>query len=138
MSVNYTAYTITGIRLGMADLYKQVDNRGCDHPETKAKFCKECGSPTWIQEEEPLFDEGTEVIGKFKMMFSTDRNFVYLGHTVEVDEYGTHDAFRPIESVEVQFPALIQLNDELAAVLEPLGLWDQEKFGIWTVLHCSY
>jgi hypothetical protein len=34
--------------------------------------------------------------------------------------------------------AIAEARRKLQAALEPRGLWDPERFGLWTVLVCSY
>jgi hypothetical protein len=30
------------------------------------------------------------------------------------------------------------IKEQMQAKLEPLGLWDESKFGLWSILYCSY
>ncbi len=49
MSTSYHAYVIFGFPIGADALLETTDVRGCDHPETSATFCGQCGKRTWVE-----------------------------------------------------------------------------------------
>ena len=50
MGVDYTAYSLIGVRINNPKIKTTV--RGCTHPEVKnGKYCPECASPMWVTTE---------------------------------------------------------------------------------------
>ena len=47
MSCTFHAYMHFGFPVTETDLVDVTPRRGCDHLETSATFCGECGKPTW-------------------------------------------------------------------------------------------
>jgi hypothetical protein len=50
MGYDATDYTMIGVHITLRDLKKALRKtsekvRGCSHPETKRKFCMDCGAP---------------------------------------------------------------------------------------------
>ena len=43
------------------------------------------------------------------------------------------------EATMMQIPHdLKSIKNEMRDQLSPLGLWEEDKFGLWAVQHCSY
>ena len=132
MSVDYCAYAVMGCEVPVGLLHKIVTVEHKEHnwPQD-AKFCPVCGRETRVPESEPIYNEdGT--IGKFSLIWSTDEERAFVGLAASGDSYGyAKDDFMKLPDIEA-------LESELAATLGPLGLWDSDKFGLYSVLRCSY
>jgi len=139
MGVSYSAYTVVGIRVKEHQLYKEKRIRECKHPFVEdARFCPVCGKSMFSVEYESIagYDEGSVEFLGFD---------VYGGTLNEDDSIGT-DIFIGVgclvddEYEPKKFDLLNEeeVRNELKKKLEPLGLWNEKDFGIWTVLYCSY
>lgn len=140
MSVSFSAYAFLGCEIDPARLYRKVRGRGCGHrePPAGAKFCPECGKPAFVEGEEPVegYDpedgdhgtlEGLPLVTVGEGEYG--RAFVCV-EAVEADDY--HDRMAGMLAP----PDVAAAREELRAALEPLGLWDGQKFGLWAVLVC--
>jgi hypothetical protein len=82
-----------------------------------------------IQEGQTLviFPESLEVA------CGTDQENWYIGCVVETGSSngGCEEAF-------ISLPDIEELKKALRISLEPHGLWDESKFGLYSVLYCSY
>lgn len=68
--------------------------------------------------------------------WGTDHDYVYVGIATGEDTYsngGDDDSF-----VSLQADDVAQIKEKLREYLEPIGLWDEKQFGLWSVLYCSY
>jgi hypothetical protein len=63
----------------------------------------------------------------------TDGDSTFLGAVLETGSSNGGDdvAFRTLDDI-----GMVKLK--VKDVLEPLGLWDEKKFGLYAVLYCSY
>lgn len=68
MGYSVNAYVVYGVKRELSELRPVVRSRGCNHPETKSKFCAECGNPMWQMEEEELdlsWESSSDTLGIF-------------------------------------------------------------------------
>ena len=102
------------------------------------KFCPECGKKPWKLIQKPIkdWDECDQKLGKFKVHFSTDQQYAVVGVlATDLVRIGYDDK----EISFAKLPSDIEKQkQEIKEFLEPLGLWDEEKFGMWSVGCCSY
>jgi hypothetical protein len=54
MGYSVNAYVVYGVKRELKELQPVVKVRGCNHAETKNKFCSECGNPMWLKEKQEL------------------------------------------------------------------------------------
>ncbi|KKM82498.1 hypothetical protein LCGC14_1318880 [marine sediment metagenome] len=152
MSVDFMATALIGVELDIDKTSKMIRERGCEHEESKSKFCAQCGFFTWYERgvviEElrmQLDDEDDEdecysdeiILEDYKLAFTTDQNRVFLGK--QVSTYGDDEAKM------IELPVREEIGQDIAYIkqslldfLKPLDLWDENKFGIWTIAHVSY
>lgn len=126
MGVDYYAYAILGVEVPVDKLYETQVREHLEHGvPADANFCPECGKPSRVERKVLIW--GDYKIGSFDIIFSTeaDRAFVGLHPSIR----------RPIGFEPVRYKALV---DELRTALQPYGLWDGEKFGLYSVLVVSY
>jgi len=139
MSTTYHAIAIVGCKVDKSKLFTTDLVRSCEHPIPVGgvKFCPECGKRTYKKTKKPIQDYDTDketVCGKRVFGHYYDTNFVIIAEQcVAVDNYdGPLAKMLPITVTDTT-----TWENKLRAVLEPLGLWDDEQFGIWTMLYCS-
>ena len=152
MSTIYNGYTIIGVRLDNLVIEKlikttrdcnAIKKRGCSHlVNESARFCPECGKPNFVVEVKKFtkYSLLKEVgITCDCVVFSTEEHemFVaiskdYICQTGDIN-YGDGGEFMRIPSPE----EIAHIKECLRGKLEPYGLWDELRFGIWTVGQCS-
>lgn len=140
MGVDYYATALIGCEVPRDVFFRTVKKRGCRSELVEgAQFCPSCGKPTWIEEEmgpwEVLEDDhklGLHLKGKageiVRFAFTTDekRGFAGLYRIGAGDDAG-----------RLPWPDRC-VKEATREALEPLGLWDEESFGLWAVQYCSY
>jgi hypothetical protein len=150
MGVDYTAFTIIGVRMPLTDLMdvKHVAKpamflKKCckKYTETDFKCCPDCGNLLWRSERAfvPKIDGWTE---------EDWDNRDFFGHKIVTDSgwYGLEKCnlfigvrfggYGNVATV-VEIPDDVyvdKLKQELWRILYPLGLWKEESFGLWTYL----
>lgn len=151
MGVDYTAYTIIGVKLSVTDLIKveHVEKKAMfpkdcckDYFETDYKCCPRCGGHLWRSEKEfrSRIDDWTEEDWENREFFgfqivadggwySNGKGNLFIG--VKGGGYGE-------VSSKMNVPNIDKIKNNLWKILFPLDLWDEETFGIWTYLDVSY
>ena len=147
MSADYTGYAIIGISILHEDfnnLFKPTpkfeDKSGCKCNKNSMKFCPECGSPKTIpvqinkKECDTFYTrECAEELAK-KMgvdcCVSTDNHEFFFGIVAEDGYY--RDAGKGMRCITDKQIATIK------DVLKRCVIWDEKKFGLHAVCHCSY
>ena len=131
MSVDYYSNAVIGCEVPVEKLYRKVIVKHTEHNWTQGdRYCPVCGEEIETTVEKPIFNDTNNTIGKFELVWSTDNVRAFVGLASEDDGDSTH---KP-----VKLPSIEALESELASVLNPLGLWDADKFGLYSVLYCSY
>jgi len=133
MGYDAYAYAVIGCKLPLAIFSETTRVRGCGHQEIEgAKFCAECGKPTWTKEtKEPSADEIDENLsGKLKDMGikavwnGCESKSVYIG--VAVGGYENASPI-PVPDAERIREILVQAYGN-----------EVKEFGLWAVLYESY
>ena len=131
MSVDYTAYTIIGVKVPKSRLYEKKNVRNCSHPQSDSKFCPECGKPMWQETEKPIrnFDAEDEKYNGLDVIYedyeSPER---YIGYALSRGSYSDCSCLSIEELETVIKDAKLKLGP----------LYDEKLFGVWTALNCSY
>lgn len=147
MGVDYCAITVVGLRIHINQLKQTItksvpyDHSSCADYKPSYKFCPNCG-------EEPALDvsyvdwksfvkNGTTVKNyKIYRAYSVngDENWVYIYYAIS-SRNGPRD-YNPNESSEIPFTLedLTSMREQMKSNLEDTGLWNQDAFGIWTVI----
>ena len=143
-------YAIVGVHCKDECTSKNEKIRGCDHPESAsglpeiaAKYCAVCGKAIWVEnntktclsdklkhlqewhgDKDGVFDESAIAMIYNPMCGPTE--FV-VGRVLESFDSGNEGAAVPFNTLSDEEYAAAY--DQTKAALEPLGLWDEEKFG---------
>ena len=143
MTVETYVYAIVGVYCKDRCTTTKTTVRGCNHRETNQTFCAECGKKMWVKEKvesclsdklEHLQEWHGDEDGEFNesaiaMIYSSmcgPTEFV-VGRVLEsfdLDDEGVAVPFNTLSGEEYA-----AAYDQTKAALEPLGLWDEEKFG---------
>jgi hypothetical protein len=120
-------------------LYEEEVVKAFDHQieDQEVKFCATSGRPLWKTVEEPVegFDPDEETIAGYRIIYSTDRYHAVACIICADDTYSNGGN----EVDFVQLPKNLAIEKKkMKVALEPFGVWDEEKFGLWAVLYCSY
>lgn len=143
MSIETYVYAILGVHCKDVCTNTLLRQRGCDHPESAAKFCAVCGKKIWVKTntQQCLSDK----LGHLQLWYGDP-------DTGEVDENAISMIYSPMcgpndfvvgkvlenvfadEGSATLFSVLTDLEwatvyEQTKAELEPLGLWDEKKFG---------
>jgi hypothetical protein len=137
MGFDYDARAVIGAAVPAARLFETARARCCQHPEPAGKFCPECGKPAWKDERRPVAayqvdDETGEwsLAGLPVVRSGLDDASVYVGAATELATSWNGDVSKVLplsESVEA-------IRARVRGALEPLGLWDEGRFGLWALL----
>lgn len=162
MGMDCYAKTIIGIKLpdeeDIPPAKKSVRKKAFKHDfedDGEMEFHPKTGQKLWLEETEEIdadypsliIDYDDEYLGQepkpgqnvvsipegLSTAYGTDQNSWYIGF---VSETGSHRCGR--DEVFESLPDINSLKDQLKMFLEPLGYWDEDKFGLYTVLHSSY
>ena len=132
MSVDYTVSTVLGVKVNPKDLLKTSTVKGCDHPiPKKAKFCPDCGGPATVEEIKLIVDDDNKING-LDVCYTTDEKETVVGIVLShVRSEDNEIAGSPLPFFD---PAYKTIRD----ILEPLNLWNEKNYALWTVMNCSY
>lgn len=136
MGCSYYAYTIIGVPFHEDDLTesKRVKAFKHDYPED-FEFCPKTKKALWREEVTSIFGEDVEpgygeIGGVAQVQPDDDDPTVYVGHYQHAGEYDSTKGPIP-PGVVGETKALVK------SLLEEYGLWDESKFGIYTVFNAS-
>jgi len=132
MSTLYSAATVIGIAIPRKDLMKTIKKRGCGHEARLAKHCSECGKPMWVEEETPspeyegfiTVDEKFCGLDAIAEGYDPEDLILYVGIIYEVEQGSV---------VFNQAPNIEEIKAKIEKALAPKGLWNIDRFGIYTV-----
>jgi hypothetical protein len=140
MGIDYSACSIIGVMI--PNPYVKVQERGCHHAEKKAKFCPECGKPMYEEQKrqhpiiEVLDDYRSEKTTKLKLIWSTDQGEAYVGFFKGESDGSRSGGARAGLKVDLPDINIQELKSALRKELKEL--YNENNFGLWTVLYCSY
>jgi len=148
MSTSFNAYALIGVCLSKESwenglkpepIVEEKPGCACNAEFSKKKFCPECGQPNLVkvvinQKEIDKFNtyDAVEKLAKslkLKMACGYDGDFYCIG--VGSGPAGNYepDAIR----MEIRNIDLVVIETKLRKALAPLGLWDENEFGLWAV-----
>jgi len=161
MGADYYAKVIIGIMLPDEDEIKKAviksRKRAFDHDfddDGETEFHPKDGRKLWLDELEEteadypayIFDVGEygveeceegQALIRFPdgidYAYGTDSATGYVGFVLETGSSngGQDEVFSKLPNVE-------HLKEVLKSILEPIGFWDDDNFGLHVVLYCSY
>ncbi len=132
MGIDYKAHTIIGIITTVGKIKEAIIVNKIAHIEMQDED----------ELDDLLFDPNrlSKVLG-INIIYGTftqpdpDNTCAYIGQiTLSVDEYD--DNLHELHKLDDW--NLDDCKQQLKQSLSPLGLWDEDKFGLWCVLYCSY
>ncbi|MDO8669004.1 MAG: hypothetical protein Q7K65_01785 [Candidatus Buchananbacteria bacterium] len=147
MSVDYQATAVIGVVLPEVAFYQEIQIAGCEHNPIEGNFCSQCGRPRNIPVSKPIpeYDVDNNVLVKrgasseivrqasVARISNSSGDFLAVGNIVrgnmEINGFSLIPYHGP--SIEDAW----HIKKLLKEILEPLGLWDEEKFGIHALLH---
>jgi len=144
MGADYYAQTMIGVSWEYEEIFKEkaYEVRGCEHKETDSLFCSECGAPIRVEKVDkinrlgPSFDGGDKWTGpsgeEWDVQYTTDRGNILIGRGITCGGWnGESMSVLDADSIDDTYG---KLKSDLTAA----GLWDDDLFGIWGSIHCSY
>jgi hypothetical protein len=127
-----SSFVLIGIPIDPETIMRKKRARGCQCAadiREKANFCPECGKRAWVEQDVPVGDltvnledacVGDGLIGDVKVYGQCGAYYAYVAQSHGSGE----EAFMPLGNFE-------EAKAKLKAKIEPLGLWDEKKFGIY-------
>ena len=141
MTVETYVYAIVGVHCKDQCTTSTLPARGCDHIATEKEFCAECGKPTWTSKKTEVClsdklehlqlwhggDDGPDdsAISLIYSPMCGPSDFV-VGRVLENMDSGD---CAPTKFDVLTDEEYTEAYEQTKAALEPLGLWDPEKFG---------
>lgn len=137
MSVSYWCYAAIGVKIDPKKLMRMEIVRNC-HCETEptGKYCSNCGKEAFEEIETPIeiFEDQETILG-YKVIYGTD----HKESIIAAFEARAKDFYEDKKKSFQQLPDnLKEIREKMRDSLGPLGLWDEKKFGLWSILYCSY
>lgn len=141
MSTTHHAAVIVGCRIPYSELFVKSRVRICSHriPGESLdvnlsfdKFCTECGNKLWKTVKEPIaqYDQTGETLCGFRVFaWSVDRDYAYVS-----DLFSEVDNKSDVEPEPITLDNMSFVKDRIKSLLEAIGLWNENEFGIWPVL----
>ena len=142
MGVSYRAITIIGCEIDVTKLYEYTETYDAGHGcpafqkmlkrGDRVEFCSTCGAEllkSGRRCKAPEYEE-EDTLGGFEVVTAVDRTFL-VAWSQENDEDGSGGATRA--STSGLF--LSDARERVRTILEPLGMWNDASYGIWTILH---
>ena len=153
MGVDFTPYAIIGVKLTAEEMYKKehksvYTNERCKcTPKTQSKdtYCSECGAQLYRKDsvytvyfpdlsEEDLWEvayDGWRDLDVIVDNYMTEGENYFFGYKVGgADIHYGGEEFKEI-------PNISALKEKLKNELKPLGLWYEERFGLYCVVSVS-
>lgn len=161
MGADYRAYTVVGVSLPAVDELPRLTAKRRkkafehDYPDDgETEFDPKTGKPLWLDETEEYTVRGTPAVvyedeygeteveeGQIllkapegmRFHYGTDGEPVFLGVVSRTGNSngGDDTAFLAPQDMN-------SLRFALRGALKPIGLWEEDDFGIYTNLYCSY
>ncbi len=134
MGTTYVATAVIGVTVDLARLEARfaVTNPSCPHSERVGqRFCPVCGTKVGDRTDFSAYDALQGIVSSLPQGFvATEHSYtseVAVGYGVAADSYGKSVVSRAL-------PDIAATAATLKAVLEPLGLWDEARFGLHAVI----
>lgn len=132
MGADYSAYAVIGCEV-TGRLYSSKVIPGCKHPAAAGvKFCSTCGAKSRL-EHTPIkgYNPDEETLAGLRVYTTGEKERAFIGiGTDSTDTCGSEAQFLNLDE-------LAEARTRIKSKLAPLGLWDQETYGLWSIMHCS-
>lgn len=139
MSTQRHAALVVGVKIDKSKVFVDTRIRGCRHPIhgiCPGNFCNQCGNQIWINGTTiiPEYEDEDEITLAGVQVFSDDNDTMIVGErSITVGFYTDQGT----SGMMPQGADSDLYKERLREKLEPLGLWDQEKFGTWIIMWTS-
>jgi hypothetical protein len=140
MGADYYSKSFIGQKVDEEKLRIPVVKAGCSHKNgPKVKFCPECGNKAWITVNESEIDlEDLAEKSGLELIYSTNSDETFLAFPEHYAKSGSSNCGEELDFKPLSDNAVKDAKDALKTILEPLKLWNEADFGLWTILYCSY
>lgn len=148
MSVTIDPYAVVGILIDSDKLYIKTRVKAFDHKYTATdkncddesfEFDPKTGKALWKEVSEPIpgYDEARQTLAGFKL-YETGRGWKVAG-ILATPKMRLHDGERSTFAPDnfLVAASLEAKRSELRNALSELGLWDDNKFGLYCVCYWS-
>ncbi len=140
MGTSYSSYAIIGVEVDPEKFYTTEVVRSCDchvsfNFDDPPKFCSNCSKEFMVKDRKEIegWNEFEEILHGLKIIYGTDQERAFVGIVnAKQNDYDNSKSFSQLSSVD-----LAELKEELKNKLGPM-FWDENKFGLYSVLYCSY
>ena len=135
MSVSYISYAIIGVKVDIDKIFPIRNSRTCDcDVDLSGNFCSQCGSKLFEKKIEYIegFDKTKNILHGYKVVFGTDDEDPIIAAKYVKNSNWDSPSFEQIPT------DIADVKNKMRDLFGPLGLWDEKKFGLWSVLYCSY
>lgn len=130
---DFQAQAVIGCLVPSELLYRLTPERACVHPLPEgAGFCPVCGKPAYKPVQEPIYNADTNMLNGLHVVSDTDKQHFIIGPLVAKAWADEIPGYEPLEG------RMGRLEQQTRVVLEPLGLWDANTFGLYAVPYVSY
>ena len=88
-----------------------------------------------VEFDSSILEDDEENLGEFDVFHATDHviSVAGVGLTTGSSNGGDPNTFKSLDDVNVD-----EIKEKLKSILEPVGQWDESKFGLHAILYCSY
>ena len=155
MSVVYKSYAVIGIEIDLNKCFKMGTERNCKCVVAgieNMKFCPTCGLKAHHMVQNPISEYDDDVRtehggGPFE---KTLCGYPILFNSYDEEEgcggkgvalvalYWASDNKQHNSVMAKLSLNLEEIKEEMKNKLDPLGMWDEKKFGLWSLLYCSH
>ncbi len=139
MGVSFYSYAIIGVEINIQDLYTREYNRNCDcdiefNADAPPKYCSGCGNAFLKETMENIEGFNGSRFNGWDVIFNTDRKKAVIGMTTAS---AREDSDKNISFLQMPAVDLTSIKEELKNALGT-RFWDEKKFGLYSVMYCSY
>lgn len=148
MGTDYRAYAVIGCEIILNDIpniTRIIKAFEHNYPED-IKFDSKTGEKLWKEDtyqefafepdDDRFYDKRTKMIdiGEFTIFRGTMGSPVVIGFGCGENTYSNGGD----EHEVVGLPDVNELKNKLKAILEPVKMWNEDRFGLHAILYCSY
>lgn len=138
MGVDYYANAAIGMKIDPARLRNNPTKvKAFEHNYSEEfDFDHKSGKKLWTMERAPIpeFDEDKVTLAGYPLVYTTDNRDC----VVAVASSGTGSSRRGNDDMGMgSLPSQADI-EAFTNKMKSLGIWNQQDFGLWSVLYCSY
>ncbi len=142
MGASYYGYAVIGVEVDIQKLYKKEYERACDceidiDADNPPKYCSKCGGVFLEEITEPIegYDPDDNRFFEWNAVHSTDQERIVIGLATD----GARGNYSDENVKFCQLPSLdlAKMKEDLKNALGS-RFWDEKKFGLYSVMYCSY